>query len=584
MRGGGGVSLRNTPLFSFNGVSHIVSTSKAPVALGLLALLALLALLVTMGVHCPDNDSSRSAVPAGFADLSSIQQFQRDASTGLFVGVRKFPHDETLEVPYAVDDAVDLAHRFALDQRVALIPPRRVVLVLSGTPQKEESKERLKELDDAGARIVREASSGDIFQLLQQQATGAGANGLLVLSIASHGFQQNGDAYILGSTSSFGSTETSLRAATIFEAAALATRSLIFIDACRDRIGQNSRGAASDPAAVAPHIRRMKNVKGQVIFYAAAPGAYAFDDHVSRNGVFTRAVLDGLDCQASAPRGTVIVDTLHRFVDDEVRRWIQGHKNRKVAAATQISLEGETRNMPLCNCWLPPGPKIRVAFDGKAIRTYGENTQLLWEKTFDEPIVHAEAADLDADALYEVVVGLRDRIMVFDNKGNERWNRSAESRTLRTFTLGDLYEKHTNQIVALWNDDYGSRLTVLESKGSERSSLDFADRLLRVAVGRPTRMHAPRIVVTTSDSLLVFLPKKLEHGLPAWRQVLHSANPIKSLQILDGNHDTHDDIAISTDRGTTWFTFEGKVLGQSKEKWERAVERKTRTHVSPQSR
>src|SRR5215208_7090812 len=46
----------------------------------------------------------------------------RPESTGLFVGVQKFPHDDALTVPYAVDDAVDLAYRFSLDQRSSLVP------------------------------------------------------------------------------------------------------------------------------------------------------------------------------------------------------------------------------------------------------------------------------------------------------------------------------------------------------------------------------------------------------------------------------------------------------------------------------
>jgi Caspase domain len=562
MRVAGGVSARNAPLFFPNRVLPTVKTTKAPLAGGLV-------LLVALGLFCSDPKATRSVTPLRLADTPAAPKFSRAASTGLFVGVRKFPHDETLEVPYAVDDAVDLAYRFVLDQRVALIPPLRVVLALSGTPQKNESKERLQELEHAGARIVRDAASGEILDLLKQQAALAGNEGLFVLSIASHGFQQNGDAYILGSTSEFGSPETALRAATIYDIAAQAKRSLIFIDACRDRIGKDSRSAAADPAAAAPHIRRMKNVQGQVIFYAAAPGQYAFDDHVRRNGVFTKAVLDGLNGEASAPRGTVTVETLHNYVDRAVRRWIFENKKRMVNPATQISMEGETRNMALCDCWRTPGPKIRVAVDRSIVTAYAEDTRRLFRHDLGEPIVHTEVADLDADALYEVVVGLRDRIIVFDREGKERWT-IKESKALRTFTTGDLFEKHTNQIVALWNDGKSSSLTVLDSDGGERSRFDFAGQLGRVAIGRPTNMHAPKIVVTTNNSLLLFHPRKLTRGIPVWRQMLRSADAIESLQILDGNRDLRRDIAVATTHGTTWFTFDGKIVKQNgREKWQK---------------
>jgi len=537
-----------------------VSTSKS-----------LLAGVLMLSLFCKEREA-RSVTPLHLASTLEPLKFSREASTGLFVGVREFPHDETLTVPYAVDDAVDLAYRFALDQRVGLIPPRRVVLALSGTPQKEESKQRLRELQDAGTRIERNATAGDIFHLLREQAALAGDDGLFVLSIASHGFQQRGDAYILGSTSAFGSPETSLRTADILETAAQSRRSLIFIDACRDRIGQGSRSAAPDPAATAPHIQKMRRVQGQVIFYAAAPGQYAFDDQVHQNGVFTKAVLDGLSCEASSPRGTVIVETLHTFVDREVRRWIRDNKKRTVNPATQISMEGETRNMPLSECWRAPGSRIRVAVDRTIVTAYSDDTRPLWRKDFGEPVLRADAADLEADAMYEVVIGLHDRILVLDRDGQTRWTKSGETRALRTFTTGDLFEKHTNQIVALWNDSRSSRLTILDSDGSERSSFEYAGQLQHVAIGRPTNMHAPKIVVATNDSLLLLHPKKLDRR-PVWRQVFRSNthDAIEDLQILDGNHDSRRDIAVTTKSGTTWFTFDGKVVRQdAKGVWQNA--------------
>jgi hypothetical protein len=251
----------------------------------------------------------------------------------------------------------------------------------------------------------------------------------------------------------------------------------------------------------------MRRVQGQVIFYAAAPGQYAFDDHVNRNGVFTKAVLDGLDGEASAPRGTVVVETLHSFVERKVRRWIFENKNRTVNPATQISMEGDTRNMPLSEIWRPRGRCIRVAIDRTILTAYGDDTSPLWRKDFEQPIVHAEAADLDADALDEVVVGLGDRIMVLDRDGQPRWTSQSETTTLRTFTTGDLFEKHTSQIVALWDGAHGSRLTVLESDGKERSSFELDGQLQRVAIGRPTNMHGPKIVVATATASCSFIRK-----------------------------------------------------------------------------
>lgn len=517
-------------------------------------------LVTTLGMVCPKRSATRSVKPLMSPSTRETPKFSRDMSTGLFVGVGEY-QDETLTVQYAVDDAVDLAHRFTLDNRVGLVPPRRAVLVISGTPQKEESKQRLHDLDHAGVRIVRNATSGEILDLLKEQSARAGHEGIFVLSIASHGFQQNGDSYILGSTSSFGAPASSLRTATIFDIAALAGRSLIFMDACRDRIGKDSRGA-SDPAAVAPLISRMSRVQGQVIFYAAAPGEVAYDDDEHKNGVFTKAVLDGLDCKASAPGGVVRADTLHTFLNREVHNWIEKNKHRFVDPATQISLEGTTRNMPLSQCWRSPGPAIRAEIDRTIVTGYNDKTRMLWRKDFGTHVVGAIAADLDADAFYEVVVGLPDRVVAFDRDGHELWTKNNEAKTLTAFAVGDLFRKHTNQIVTLWNDGRGTRVTVFDSDGSELASRKFDEPFRRVAIGRPTNMHAPKIVVAAANSLMLLHPKKFDHGKPVWNRRLRNGDAIEELNVRDVDHDRREDIEVKTASSTTWFTFDGKLLRQ----------------------
>jgi hypothetical protein len=550
--------LRIAPLFPR--VRVLPGMQSIRISLGLLAATAAAAML------CCKPPETRSVSPAQFAAIAPPETFSRTESAGLFVGVREFAHDGTLTVPYAVDDAVDLAYRFSLDQRVGLVAPRRVVLALSGEPQKKESKERLAELKEAGARIVHDATEGDILNLLKEQSARTGKNGLLVLSLATHGFQQNGDAYILGSTSAFGVTETSLRIATLLDIAARTPRSLIFVDACRDRIGQGSRRVTPDPAAAAPHLRKMAHMRGQVIFYAAAPGEYAFDDHVHQNGVFTKAVLDGLNCEASAPRCTVLVETLHRYVDREVRRWIRDNRNQAVNPATQVSMEGETRNMPLARCCRPAGPRLRVSVDGSVITAYGGDTHPMWRKDFHQPILHAETADLDADAFYEVVIGLRDRIVVLDRNGEPLWNRNGGAMTLRTFTTGDLFEKKMDSVVAVWNggSSAASLLTVLAGDGREQSAFESPEELQYVAIGRPTKMHAPKIIAASPTSLLVLKPRRLKNGAPLWHQLLRSpGDTIRDLTILDADNDTRSDIRVKTANGTTWFNFDGAILRQS---------------------
>lgn len=537
-----------------------------------------LAITVTATIFVQNQSDTRSAGPVTDVPQISSKSFDRAESTALFVGVKDFAHNETPSVPYAVDDAIDLAHKFSLGPRTSLVPPRRVVLALSGSPEKPESAQRLSELKDKGAHIEK-ATSGDILNLLKAQIAQTGPNGIFVLSIATHGFlDDNGDPYILGSTSSIGTIDDSLRTATLFDIAGRATRSLIFVDACRDRVSTSVRGEGSDEKTVAPFIRKMGLARGQVIFYAAAPGTYAYDDPVRQNGVFTAAVLDGLCCKASAPHGEVIVSTLHTYVDREVSNWLKKNNKPPADPATQISMEGRTRNMPLSQCWRPKGPCSRVAIADSSITVYDDKTNKHWTKDLGERVVQAEVTDLDGDALCEVVVGLRSRIVAFDRDGNELWTKQYGELTLQTFITAELFRKHTNHIVAVWNDTRSStsRLAVIDPSGSEQSSYEHDGTLQHVAVARPTSRHLPRIVATADQNVFVLESKKTGSVNLAWSKVLGLPNDtIESLRIV-GNEDSPRDISVSAKSGTTVFDFEGKIIRPTPTRWKNS--RRSKTH------
>jgi hypothetical protein len=517
-------------------------------------------------VTSPDTRSVGLVNPVKLPEVA-----ERLKSTGLFVGVSEFAHDPTLTVPFAVDDAVDLAWKFSLDQRSSLVLPRHVVLALSGNPKKEDSQRRLQELKDAGAE-VEHATSGDILQLLRRQVARSGKNGLVVFSLATHGFlDEDGDAFILGSTSEFGSPETSLPVAKLIDAAGKASRSLLFVDACRNRAGASTRSAAPDPRAAAPLLDRMRHIRGQVVFYAAAADQYAYDDFVSQNGVFTNAVLDGLDCQAATPRGFVNAGTLNTHVERTVREWIKTNKNIDAFPATQFTKEGSAQNMALAECWRDPKFPIRAEIDGRQVTAYDQSSRQLWRKVLPTDVVSAQAADLDADAFYEVVAATAGGITVFNRDGDVRWKEDGDGMQLAKLTTGDLFEKHTRQIVALWHDAQTSRIAVFNSEGEELSHYEHAGRFVDVAVGRWTNMHDPRIAVTSASSLFLFHPKKLA---PLWERRLASAtDAIESLTILDDSNAKYSAIAAQTKRGKTLFGFDGSIV-RSAADWMDVTKRK----------
>jgi hypothetical protein len=274
-------------------------------------------------------------------------------SAALFVGVREFLYDDTLsEVKYGVDDAIDLAHALALERMPHLVEANRIVLALSGDPQKPQSQRNLEALKAAGAS-VRSATQSDVLKLLDQQAAVVGRNGVLIVAFATHGVNYEGTQYLLTASSMLQHRETGVTETRVRDIVAQARvpRALILIDACRAALTSDTRNGP-DPRSAAALLRDLAAINGQVVFSAAAPGAYAYDDDVRRNGVFTSMVIDGLRCGASTDeRGYVTVETLRAYVEDHVLDWIRrNHRDPDAKQATQIQSEGRSSAMPLAVC------------------------------------------------------------------------------------------------------------------------------------------------------------------------------------------------------------------------------------------
>jgi hypothetical protein len=297
-----------------------------------------------------------------FCSLPALAQhdvrpaFDRRQSAALFVGVQQFTRDQSVaEVRYAVDDAIDLAYVLAIDPGVRLVTPQAVVLALSGRALKPESRQRLAQLVEAGATVTS-ATREDVLRLLQCQSDQAGKEGVLIVAIASHGFTRKGVPYVLASTSLGQQPETALATGTVLDIASgsKARRALIFLDACRDRETPRARAANPIPVAAAPLIDGMTRADGHVVLYSAAPGGYAYDDAERKNGVFTTAVIDALQCKAESDlRGLVTAEALSRYVDERVRSWVNVNRRLSLDHAIQIGMDRGAREMPLAVCSKP---------------------------------------------------------------------------------------------------------------------------------------------------------------------------------------------------------------------------------------
>ena len=493
---------------------------------------------------------------------SASTRFDWKQSAALFVGVREFSSVDA--VPFAVDDAVDLAYAFALQRHVRLVPPRRVVLALSGRPVKPESRERLRALRDAGADVRSTVDVAGIRAALREQTALAGHDGMVIVSLATHGFLRDGNGYVLGKSSVVGDLSTMLSDAEIFETIALsaAQRSLVFIDACRERLTTGTRSVAASAMTAAPLMRHLNNTRGQAVFYAAAPGQWAYDDPVGHNGVFTEAVIDGIKCGAPKARNIVTAEKLAGHVEHYVKTWIRKNRDPNVGSATQASLDGEARNMALAQCGGGPvcGPD-RAAANATTVQAFSKQSGLLWQRDIGVPVARAEAVDLDADGWNEVVYGTADTVAALDDRGNPLWS-VREPMALAAFVAGDLLRQHTSEVVALWNGARGSRLAIYDAEGKTLATFDTEQPLERVAIVRATMRHAPKIVVTSGNTVLEFDPKKLSAGKPRWAgRVTPRRDAIAALDVVDADGDGTSVIALTTASGARLFVdVDGDVI------------------------
>jgi hypothetical protein len=256
-------------------------------------------------------------------------------SAAIFIGIQQFHRNSGLEVPYAADDAVDLA--YLLIRELRLLPASRAVILLAGHPGKPASRMHLEELrssvtivedeEGPGGFLNRECvNAASISSHVRDQARRVGVGGILIVSMATHGFTTNGQHRLLTADAS----DTDRRGvvlAQIIETiqAARAERLLLLIDACREQREADAWPAATNwqPRPPQSFLEDLNMQIPYAVMASTGPGGIALSNQ--GNGLFTRAVLEGLRCGASSiPDGFVTLNSLSTYVSDRVRELSQG--------------------------------------------------------------------------------------------------------------------------------------------------------------------------------------------------------------------------------------------------------------------
>ena len=275
--------------------------------------------------------------------------FDPRLSAGLFVGISSFEDERIASVPFAVDDAVDLAHLFTLE--LGLIQPEHTVLLLAGEPQKPGSLKRLAELVSLGA-VRRGARMPDVYRYLRETTQRTEKSGLFVLTLATHGVSDLGGDFLLATDSlKERMLRTGVAVAELFDevSSAGAERRLVFLDSCRERLSEGTRGMTG--RVMAPSFANaIARARGSAVLSASTLGGFAYDDLQHRNGVFTSAVLDGLRGEAKADQeGWITVRTLADFAQQRVTEWVRRNRPDHVAKSLGIGrhIEATAESLPL---------------------------------------------------------------------------------------------------------------------------------------------------------------------------------------------------------------------------------------------
>jgi formylglycine-generating enzyme required for sulfatase activity len=246
----------------------------------------------------------------------------------LFVGVNQFTVDKALRpLQFAVNDAIAQAHLFVLDLK--LLPPANTFLALSGEPTTTSAKTQLEALRSAGVKCDIATKPILLQTLYSVSDLAAGGDDLLIMSLSSHGFEQDGMAYVLLSDGLHTDLQESGLSLTVIEqrlSRSKAGKQLLLVDACRENPTASSRGAGDSPMSAA-FRSALASAKGKVVLASCDTGQLSLENTDLGHGVFTFYLLDALKGNAPVDsRGFITLGAVKNYVAQSVQDWVV--KNR----------------------------------------------------------------------------------------------------------------------------------------------------------------------------------------------------------------------------------------------------------------
>ncbi|MEM0914904.1 MAG: SUMF1/EgtB/PvdO family nonheme iron enzyme [Planctomycetota bacterium] len=272
-------------------------------------------------------------------------------NAGLFVGINTFTDDRGIRpLRYAVNDAVAQAHLFVVELR--LIAPNNAFLALAGEPSTDSARQQLAALRAAGVAEIPGRKTSVLRQLLLVEKLPNAASDLLVVSISSHGFEEDGTAYAMptdGLRGILGDTAIDLGTVEHRLARSKAGKRLLILDACRERPSADGKGG--DLPMTAAFRGALANARGQAVLASCDAGQLSYENDALGHGVFTYFLLEALRGQAHAnPAGHITLGAVSDHVATRVRDWAVRHRPGLEAERVQrpwFKGPNDARDIPL---------------------------------------------------------------------------------------------------------------------------------------------------------------------------------------------------------------------------------------------
>lgn len=284
------------------------------------------------------------ARPLSSAERESIG-LPKEGSAGLFVGVGKFDATSGLgDLRFTPDDAVALAHVFVVE--LELLPAKNTRVAIGGEPRSQRGRELAKILVSKGVRMVGAERTQLLDAIAEVSDLGTAENGLVVMSFSSHGFEEKGKIYVMpsdGRRRFVESTGVSLQAVKDTLRDAKANKKLLFLDACRETIGSETRGAERMRGTFQ---EALSVAEGFGVIASCSVGQLSWESPELEQGVFTHFLLEGIRGGALSPvnDGFIRLGTVSSYAAKATRDWVA--KNKK--EVQEPWFEGElARAIPL---------------------------------------------------------------------------------------------------------------------------------------------------------------------------------------------------------------------------------------------